>query len=91
MPIGALLGSLSGGFLAKFGRRKVLMLTALMSKVGCGLTIFGIRELNFGAFVVGRGIQGVTSGVNATMVPLYNKEMTPLKLSGRAGTYHQLF
>ena len=39
----------------------------------------------------GRGICGFAVGLNSMLVPLYIKEVSPVVISGKTGTYNQLF
>jgi len=88
----ALLGCIGGSLLAgplgdRFGRKKVLVLSAILfglSGIGCALAptpwIFTIPRL----------IGGIGVGVAGGIVPLYIAEISPAHLRGRMVTFYQL-
>ena len=40
---------------------------------------------------IGRILCGLTVGLNTTLIPLYIKEMSPTEMSGKTGSFNQLF
>ena len=40
------------------------------------------------AILIGRIIQGITVGVNSVVVPMFVKEISPIEVSGKTGSYH---
>ena len=86
VPIGALIGSFSGGPLGQIGRRKLLMLSNILLCGGGAVHL--IKEI--WAIMVGRFIIGMTVGAASVMVPLFISEISPPSLSGPLGTVNQL-
>lgn len=82
VPIGALIGSFSGGPLGKFGRRKLLMLSNFF--LGAAVAVVNVQAI--WSLMVGRFILGMTVGAASVMVPLFISEISPPSLSGPLGT-----
>ncbi|XP_057296940.1 proton myo-inositol cotransporter-like [Hydractinia symbiolongicarpus] len=86
---GAILGSLTAGFVSqKFGRRPVLLIASFGCSIGAVITgIAGIIwVLLLGRFVVGLGI-----GYASATVPVYIAEAAPAHKRGQLVTVNQLF
>jgi len=85
---GCVLGAAVGGALSdRFGRRRVLMLCALLfgvSALGAALP----RNLN--EFVAARFLGGVAIGVASLIAPLYIAEVSPARLRGRLVSLNQM-
>lgn len=85
--VGCIIGvAISGELSDKFGRKKPLMLAALLflvSALGCSLlpTLPGI--------ITARVIGGVGIGLASNVVPLYISEIAPARIRGRLVTYYQ--
>ena len=78
--IGAVLGALSSGRLTDiFGRKKVILITAVIFAVGSILT--GAAS-NPGFLAAARILLGVAIGVSSFTVPLYIAEISPTKTRG---------
>jgi sugar porter (SP) family MFS transporter len=85
--VGCLLGSLVAGSLAaRFGRRKVLLLSALLFAVSSWLT--GWAD-SFNAFIVWRIAGGVAIGLSSNVSPLYIAEVSPAATRGRLVSLNQ--
>jgi len=86
--IGCLLGcSVAGWYADRYGRRKTLMLAALIFIVGALLMGYtnNLSELLIGRLTVGLGI-----GLASMTSPLYIAEMAPAKIRGLCVTLNQL-
>ncbi len=86
--IGCLIGAItSGGLSNRFGRRRLLMLAALVfaaSSLGTGLSD------HFGAFVAWRMLGGYAIGLASGISPMYIAEISPAHLRGRLVSLNQL-
>lgn len=77
---GALLGALVSGRLADyFGRRKLLMLTAVVFMIG---TLMSSLAPSPGWLIWGRLVLGLAIGVSSYVVPLFISEVAPAKYRG---------
>lgn len=86
--IGAVLGALSSGRLTDiFGRKKVILITAVIFAVGSILT--GAAS-NPGFLAGARILLGVAIGVSSFTVPLYIAEISPTKTRGAMVSSFQL-
>ncbi len=79
--IGTVLGSIIAGVPAqKFGRKKVLLVVAIMyffSALGCASSSI------WGMFILFRFIGGIAVGASSVVGPMYIAEISPAKLRGR--------
>ena len=82
VPFVALVGALIGGPLAKLGRKIALIATDVFSIIGVITCVCGLHFKSINAFLIGRIICGINVGLNSTLVPLYIKEISPVKMSG---------
>jgi MFS family permease len=82
VPFVALIGALIGGPLAKLGRKIALIITDLFSIIGVVTCVCGLHFKAIHLFFIGRIICGINVGINSTLVPLYIKEISPVKMSG---------
>lgn len=86
--VGCLLGaSLSGVLSDRFGRKRLLILTAAMfavSSIGVGLAH------SFAAFVIWRMLGGVAIGLASSLSPMYIAEVSPAELRGKLVSLNQL-
>src|SRR5260370_26118158 len=86
--IGCLLGSaISGGMSDRFGRKKLLIVCALLFAVSSVLTGWAH---SFPAFVTWRITGGVAIGIASTVSPTYIAEISPAPWRGRLVTLNQL-
>lgn len=87
LTIGAGLGSLAAGSMAKqIGRRNTMMAADYFLVLAVLLTL--VRSELFLMF--GRFLSGLSIGLNSTVVPLYVNEITPLAMKGTIGSSMQL-
>jgi len=86
--LGAVLGAAAGGTLTdRFGRRIVLMVTAVLFALGAigtalAPTVFWL--------IIGRVIVGMAIGVASFTTPLYISEISPVTLRGRFVSFNQI-
>lgn len=86
--VGCLVGAAISGMLSdRYGRRKLLMLSALLFLVSAWCT--GAAH-SFPAFVVYRIIGGVGIGLASNLSPMYIAEVTPAHLRGKYVSINQL-
>lgn len=86
--VGCLFGSiLSGALSERFGRKKLLILAALLFAVS---SIFTGWAFSFVAFVVWRIAGGVAIGIASNVSPTYIAEVSPAPWRGRLVTLNQL-
>lgn len=85
---GALGGNAVAGFLSDtFGRKKVLLLTALLFAVSALLSAFAT---NFSVFVLSRILGGMAVGASILIAPVYIAEIAPSALRGSLVSFNQL-
>jgi len=86
--IGCLVGALVAGALSdKFGRKRLLLLSALLfavTSVGNGLAN------NFTIFVAWRMLGGVAIGLASSLSPMYIAEIAPARMRGKLVSINQL-
>lgn len=86
--IGSSLGALSIGPLAdRYGRRKLLILAAILFLVGSSLSMVA---MGFVSMVIARIILGLAVGSASALTPAYLAELTPADRRGSLGTMFQL-
>ena len=86
--IGCLLGSIiSGSISDRFGRKKLLILSALLFVVSSLLTAW---SHSFSSFVTWRIASGVAIGIASNVSPTYIAEVSPAPWRGRLVTLNQL-
>lgn len=88
----ALLGCLAGALLAgalsdRFGRKRLLILCALLFVV---TSINNALATNFTAFVLWRMLGGVAIGLASSLSPMYIAEIAPAAMRGRLVSVNQL-
>ena len=85
--LGCLLGSLAAGYLAeRFGRRRVLLISAVLFGISSALTGWAY---SFNAFIVWRITGGVAIGLASNVSPLYIAEISPAAIRGRLVSLNQ--
>ncbi|KAH8652577.1 general substrate transporter [Ilyonectria robusta] len=78
---GGLFGCFALGWLAdKIGRRRSIQVVCVLCLIA---TIITTASTNLAMFLVGRGIQGFSSGMIDTICPLYQSEIAPAHARGR--------
>jgi sugar porter (SP) family MFS transporter len=86
--LGAILGNIvAGGLADRFGRRKILMVTALLFTISAVATAFAFDIVSF---LIARVIGGVGVGMAILVAPMYIAEIAPRKLRGTLVTFNQL-
>ena len=66
-------GSVFGGKFMVVGRRRAIMLTAVLGIIGNLMTL----KLNFALLLIGRVVYGLSVGIQSAIVPRYIEENTP--------------
>ena len=87
----ALVGCFAGSFLAgyageRFGRKRVLLASAVLFAVSSGLTGW---SYSFSAFVFWRIMGGTAIGMSSNISPLYIAEISPASIRGRLVSLNQ--
>ena len=86
--IGCLVGSLLAGAMSdKFGRKRLLIVSALLfavTSVGNGLAH------NFSVFIAWRMLGGVAIGLASSLSPMYISEVAPAQMRGKLVSINQL-
>lgn len=85
--LGCLLGSLLAGYLAeRFGRRRVLLIAAVIFAISSVLTGWAH---SFTSFIFWRIAGGVAIGLSSNVSPLYIAEISPAAIRGRLVSLNQ--
>lgn len=86
--LGAMFGNIIAGKLADiFGRKRILLITALLFTITALGTAF---SLNIAMFIVARIIGGIGVGMAILIAPMYIAEIAPRKMRGTLVTFNQL-
>jgi sugar porter (SP) family MFS transporter len=86
--LGAIIGNIVAGKLAdRFGRRKILIFTAVLFMISA---IFSAMSINVTGFIVARVIGGIGVGMAILIAPMYIAEIAPRNLRGTLVTFNQL-
>lgn len=81
--VGAVIGAAGNGFLSDiYGRKKVIIATALIFAVG---SVICAAAPSIGWLIAGRVILGLAVGMVNFVIPLYLSEISPQKVRGHAG------
>ena len=85
--LGCLIGSLSAGsFAVRYGRRRVLLVAAILFAVSSALTGWAF---SFTSFIVWRIAGGIAIGLSSNVSPLYIAEISPAAIRGRLVSLNQ--
>ncbi len=86
--VGALIGALTGGWIADlFGRKKTLFFSLVLFFIGI-LTL--MKSIGFDTLLLGRFVTGLAIGIVSVASPLYIAEMAPPKIRGKLVSLYQL-
>jgi SP family xylose:H+ symportor-like MFS transporter len=85
--VGCFAGSLLAGYAGeRFGRRRVLLISAILFSISSGLTGW---SYSFSAFVFWRIVGGIAIGLSSNISPLYIAEISPASVRGRLVSLNQ--
>lgn len=86
--IGCIIGSFGSGYVTnKFGRKRVLIISAIIFGISCVGT--GIAD-NETTFILNRLLGGISVGAISVLSPMYVAEMAPADMRGRMTAIYQL-
>ncbi len=86
--LGAIMGNIvAGGLADRFGRRRILMITALLFVISAIFTAFAFDIVSF---IIARVIGGLGVGMAILIAPMYIAEIAPRNLRGTLVTFNQL-
>lgn len=86
--VGAVIGAAGNGFLSDiYGRKKVIIATALIFAVG---SVICAAAPSIGWLIAGRVILGLAVGMVNFVIPLYLSEISPQKVRGMLVSLYQL-
>lgn len=86
--LGCIPGAMAAGFLSdRFGRRRVLFLSAILYAVSA---VWSAVPGSFAEFLVARFIGGLGIGSSSMVCPVYLAELAPANRRGRLGSLFQL-
>mmetsp|Transcript_17593 Transcript_17593/g.15506 ORF Transcript_17593/g.15506 Transcript_17593/m.15506 type:complete len:486 (+) Transcript_17593:14-1471(+) len=85
VPLGAAIGSFTGGLLTSIGRRNGAFVASVIIAVGAGVTMV----FNFYALIIGRLILGYGCGAFSVISPLFISETSPVEVAGAMGALNQ--
>lgn len=86
--VGCLAGSIASGWMSeRFGRKKLLLLAAILFAISSAFTALAA---NFSIFVTWRIVGGVAIGVASNVSPTYIAEVSPAAWRGRLVALNQL-
>ncbi len=85
--LGCLIGSLAVGYFAdRYGRRRLLLIAAVLFAVSSGLTGWAYT---FPSFIFWRIVGGIAIGISSNVAPLYIAEISPAAIRGRLVSLNQ--
>src|ERR1700720_3944389 len=85
--VGCFVGSFAAGYLGdRFGRRRVLLVSAILFAISSGLTGWAFF---FSAFIFWRVGGGTAIGLSSNISPLYIAEISPAPVRGRLVSLNQ--
>ena len=83
---GAMIGALSGGYFAKYGKWNMIMVSNISALIGYGFCIEGSIDFVF----IGRFFLGLAIGGYCVFCPKFVNEITPLEFRGPVGAMSQV-
>ena len=86
VPLGAFFGSIICGWLIKFGRRKMLLITNMMLTISI---LYMLVSQDFYSFVISRFMYGISVGSFSWVWSVFVKEIVPVKDAGFFGAFNQ--
>ncbi|WP_213806769.1 sugar porter family MFS transporter [Granulicella sp. dw_53] len=85
--VGCFLGSFVAGYLGdRFGRRRVLLVSAILFAISSGLTGW---SYSFSSFIFWRIVGGTAIGLSSNISPMYIAEISPAQIRGRLVSLNQ--
>jgi SP family xylose:H+ symportor-like MFS transporter len=85
--LGCLFGSVAAGsFADRFGRRRILLLSAVLFAIS---SVFTGAAQSFTAFIVWRIVGGSAIGLSSNVAPVYIAEISPANVRGRLVSLNQ--
>ena len=86
--VGCIIGSFSSGYITnKFGRKRVLIISAIIFGLSCVGTGIATSETTF---ILNRLLGGISVGAISVLSPMYVAEMAPASMRGRMTAIYQL-
>lgn len=86
--VGAMLGAVISGMLSdRFGRRRIILLAAL---IFCAGSLGSALSVSAGELILFRIVLGVAVGCSSTLVPMYLSEISPPEHRGALSSLNQL-
>ncbi len=80
--VGCFVGSFAAGYLGdRFGRRRVLLVSAILFAISSGLTGW---SYSFSMFIFWRIVGGTAIGLSSNISPLYIAEISPASIRGHS-------
>jgi MFS transporter, SP family, xylose:H+ symportor len=85
--VGCFLGSFVAGYLGdRFGRKRVLLVSAVLFAISSGLTGW---SYSFSIFILWRIVGGIAIGLSSNISPMYIAEISPASIRGRLVSLNQ--
>jgi len=89
--VGGFLGAMFGGRLSdRFGRKKFLLGTNIISSIGAVMFYFVSSTKSYSLFLATRFVLGLGGGGTTAAIPPYLGEISPASIRGAIGTLNQL-
>ncbi|WP_312974422.1 sugar porter family MFS transporter [Atlantibacter sp.] len=86
--VGCIIGSFGSGYVTnKYGRKRVLIVAAIIFGISCAGTGIATNETTF---ILNRLLGGISVGAISVLSPMYVAEMAPASMRGRMTAVYQL-